>query len=318
MTGDGLAVRTDHLTRRFGPILAVDHLDFQVERGEVFGILGPNGSGKSTTMRMLCGLVEPTEGRAEVLGLDPATQPQQVKERVGYLAQQFGLYHDLTVQENLEFYAEIYGLPSTEWRDKFSKLLADAGLTGRERHLSGTLSGGLRQRLAFICTLLHRPQLLLLDEPTVGLDPTSRRLMWDLIYQQAGAGTAVIVSTHYMDEAERCQTLMFLQSGRMAALGSPAEIKALPFPGAIARLTTPTPGRLLLEVETYPEVREAGLYGGDVHIWLHDAAQAAAVVAHLRQRGFEAGDPVPVPPTLEDLFVGLTGERARRPEPADA
>ncbi|HKG94281.1 MAG TPA: ABC transporter ATP-binding protein [Gemmatimonadaceae bacterium] len=219
-----LAVETHALTRTFGALVAVDHLDLGIERGEVFGFLGPNGSGKTTTIRILCGLLRPTSGEATVVGYDVAREPELVRQSIGYMSQKFGLYEDLTVAENLDFYAAIYGLLGVERRERCAQLLDELGLTPRARQLVGTLSGGWKQRVALACATAHRPQMLFLDEPTAGVDPAARRTFWELIYDLAGGGMTVLVTTHYMDEAERCQRLAFLSRGRLIALGTPREI----------------------------------------------------------------------------------------------
>ena len=220
------AVETRELTRRFGPLTAVDRLTLRVERGEVFGLLGPNGSGKTTTIRMLCGLLQPTAGIAVVAGVDVTAAPEQVKQRIGYVSQRFGLYDDLTAEENLHFYAGVYGLRGAARRARVAEMAAFAGIGDRRRQLAGQLSGGWRQRLALACALLHRPALLFLDEPTVGLDPAARRAFWRAVYALAAQGTTVIVTTHYKDEAERCGRLALLSAGRLIALGAPAEVAA--------------------------------------------------------------------------------------------
>lgn len=219
------AVETRDLTRRFGAITAVDRLSLRIATGEVFGLLGPNGSGKTTTIRMLCGLLDPTAGTARVAGVEVTETPEQVKTRIGYMSQRFGLYEDLTVAENLDFYAGIYGLTRDTRRARTAELLGYLGLERRLHQLAGTLSGGWKQRLSLACAMLHRPALLFLDEPTAGVDPAARRSFWRTIHEIAQAGTTVIVTTHYMDEAERFDRLAFLSKGRLKAIGTPAEVK---------------------------------------------------------------------------------------------
>ncbi|HEU5300368.1 MAG TPA: ABC transporter ATP-binding protein [bacterium] len=226
MSAVDYAVKAEALTKRFGSFVAVDHVDLAIARGDIFGFLGPNGAGKSTTIRMLCGLLVPTSGRAEVLGLDAAREGEGLRGRLGYMSQRSSLYNDLTCEELLSFYARIYGLDAAERRRKVAGWIERAGLAGRERHLVGTLSGGWRQRLALGCAVLHRPELLLLDEPTSGTDPVQRREFWELIYRFADEGTTVLVTTHYMDEAEHCSTLAFIHSGRIIAEGTPEGIKS--------------------------------------------------------------------------------------------
>jgi ABC transporter DrrB family efflux protein len=221
---NGPAIRTERLRKAFGTLVAVDALDLTVERGEVFGLLGPNGSGKTTTIRMLCGLMEPTSGRAEVAGLDVAADPEGVRQRIGYMSQKFGLYDDLTVEENLRFYASVYGLRGEARTARIGEQIRDLGLQERRGQLAGTLSGGWKQRLALACATSHKPEILFLDEPTAGVDPASRRLFWDWIYALAKSGTTILVTTHYMDEAARCSRLAFLSRGRLIAVGTQEEI----------------------------------------------------------------------------------------------
>jgi ABC-2 type transport system ATP-binding protein len=220
------AVLARGLTKRFGDFVAVDHIDLTIQRGDIFGFLGPNGAGKSTTIRMLCGLLPPSDGQISVLGIDVVSQPEQIKPRIGYMGQRSSLYGDLTAVELLNFYARIYGLPEAVRRARVAGWIHRAGLQDVERRLVGTLSGGWRQRLALGCAVLHEPQLLLLDEPTSGTDPLQRREFWDLIYRFAEEGTTVLVTTHYLDEAEHCSTLAFIHGGRILTEGTPAKIKA--------------------------------------------------------------------------------------------
>ena len=221
---NGPAVRADGLRKAFGSLVAVDGLDLTIDRGEVFGLLGPNGSGKTTTIRMLCGLMDPTAGRAQVAGVDVVDDPEGVRRRIGYMSQKFGLYDDLTVEENLRFYASVYGLRGSERTARIAEQLRDLGLEERKRQLAGTLSGGWKQRLALACATSHEPEVLFLDEPTAGVDPASRRLFWDWIYQLAKGGTTILVTTHYMDEAARCTRLAFLSRGHLIAVGTQDEI----------------------------------------------------------------------------------------------
>jgi ABC-2 type transport system ATP-binding protein len=213
------------LTRRFGPVTAADDLTFEIGRGEIFGILGPNGSGKTTTIRMLCGLLRPSAGTARVADVDVVRDPDGVKSRIGYMSQKFGLYRDLTAEENLRFYAGAYGL-HREWRDRAAWAIEAMRLSGSEHREAGTLSGGNQQRLALGCAILHRPTVVFLDEPTAGVDPYARRLFWGIIRDFSDQGTTIVVTTHYMDEAERFDRLAFLSRGRLKALGTPAEVKA--------------------------------------------------------------------------------------------
>jgi ABC-2 type transport system ATP-binding protein len=227
VSGEGSAASTvviEGLRKEFGALVAVDHLDLTIRRGEVFGLLGPNGSGKTTTIRMLCGLMEPTSGRATVVGFDVAREAEQVRLRIGYMSQRYGLYDDLTAYENLRFYATVYGLHGAERDTRLEEHMAALGLTGRRDQLAGTLSGGWKQRLALGCATAHRPEMLFLDEPTAGVDPAARREFWASIYALAKQGTTILVTTHYMDEAERCERLAFLSRGKLIGLGTVQEI----------------------------------------------------------------------------------------------
>jgi ABC-2 type transport system ATP-binding protein len=223
--GDGpVAVRTMALRKVFGSLVALEGLDLDIRRGEVFGLLGPNGSGKTTTIRMLCGLLEPSAGQATVVGIDVAADPEGVRRRIGYMSQKYGLYDDLTVAENMRFFGSMYGLRGVKREARVQQLLDDLGLRPRATQMAGTLSGGWKQRLALACATAHQPDMLFLDEPTAGVDPASRRMFWSWIYELAGAGTTILVTTHYMDEAERCQRLAFLSRGHLIALGTVAEV----------------------------------------------------------------------------------------------
>jgi ABC-2 type transport system ATP-binding protein len=217
-------IETEHLSRRFGELVAVSDVSLSVRRGEIFGVLGPNGAGKSTTIRMLCGILDPTSGRGSVVGFDIATQAEAIKQRIGYMTQRFSLYEDLTVAENLTFYAGIYGVPFRARRARVAQVLERSGLTGRQKQLAGTLSGGWKQRVALASATIHEPPLLFLDEPTAGVDPVSRREFWEQIHRLAAEGTTVLLTTHYMDEAERCHRLSFIFHGELLDVGTPDEI----------------------------------------------------------------------------------------------
>jgi ABC-2 type transport system ATP-binding protein len=221
-----LAVETRAMRKVFGKLVAVDSLDLAITRGTVYGLLGSNGSGKTTTIRMLCGLLTPTSGQASVIGLDVASEGEAIRKRIGYMCQKFGLYDDMTVRENLQFYASIYGLRREELKSRTDDLLVELRLTQRVDQLVGTLSGGWKQRVALACATAHHPELVFLDEPTAGVDPAARRVFWELIYQLAAAGTTIVVTTHYMDEAARCQRLGFMSKGRLIANGTQDEILA--------------------------------------------------------------------------------------------
>lgn len=218
------AVHTEKLTKVFGSVTAVDNVTFDINRGEVFGVLGPNGSGKTTTIRMLCGLLTPTSGTATVAGFDVHTQSEEIRRNIGYMSQRFGMYEDLTVAENLDFYSSLYGLAGEEKRKRMDELFDELGLRPRIDQLVGTLSGGWKQRISLACAIAHHPQVLFLDEPTAGVDPAARRRFWDTIYQLAKGGTTILVTTHYMDEAARCQRIAFLSRGHLIAIGTSEEV----------------------------------------------------------------------------------------------
>jgi ABC-2 type transport system ATP-binding protein len=303
--GGPVAVRADHLTRRFGDVVAVDHVSFEIRRGEIWGFLGPNGAGKSTTVRMLCGILDPTEGTAEVLGLDVRRHREAIKQRVGYMSQRFSLWADLTVRENLEFYAGAYGLPPAEARRQVDRWLERAQLQDRADDRVATLPGGFRQRLALGCAVLHRPAVLFLDEPTAGVDPLSRRQFWELIHRFAEEGTTVLVTTHAMDEAEHCDRLAFLYGGRIIAEGAPDEIKRTRLDGVVLEVRTARPAEALRAVEGHPAVREAGLHGASLHVRVDDPAAAPSLAAFLEARGLAVDGVAAVSPSLEDVFVHL-------------
>ena len=220
----GPAVITRALGKRFGDLIAVESLDLTIQRGEVFGLLGPNGSGKTTTIRMLCGLLTPTSGDATVAGFDIRTESEQIRRSIGYMSQRYGLYDDLTAIENIRFYSTVYGLHGAEREARIAELMDELGLTSRKDQMAGTLSGGWKQRLALACSTAHRPEVLFLDEPTAGVDPAARRRFWELAYTLAKRGTTIVVTTHYMDEAARCQRLAFLSRGHLIAVGTPDEV----------------------------------------------------------------------------------------------
>lgn len=296
------AVITQDLTRRFGRFTAVDRVSFRIPEGSVFGFLGPNGSGKTTTIRMLTGILEPSEGSARVLGMDLVSEREKVRESLGYMSQKFSLYDDLTVQENLDFYAGLFSLPPARSRERIAEIVEMAGLLGRTNDLAGNLSGGLRQRLALGCAILHRPRLLFLDEPTSGVDPRSRRRFWDIIYGLAAEGTTVMVTTHFMDEAEHCDTIGFMFESRLIACGTPEELKAL-LPGTAWEIPSEDPIGLLERLKGTKGLIESSVHGRSVHLL---AETESAVV-------FESLGGRRIVPTLEDVFVHLVmNEREAR------
>jgi len=310
---DGYSVVAEDLTKQFDSFTAVDHISFSVPRGDIFGFLGPNGAGKTTTIRMLLGLLRPTEGRASVLGFDVVSQVHEIQQRIGYMSQRFSLYGDLTVKENLNFYGRTYGVTGQRLRERRQYALDMTGLHGRQDELASNLAGGFRQRLALACAILHEPDLLFLDEPTAGVDPISRRTFWDFLYELAEEGRTIFVTTHYMDEAENCRHLAFILGGRLIRQGTPAEIKDQmteqvleidcdQADRGLATLREATEaGRLILS--------ELALYGALIHAV---AGDVAALRPQIREILTEAGVAVRtmdvIAPSLEDVFIASVKE----------
>ena len=297
------------LERRFGDIVAVRDVTFDVRRASIFGLLGPNGSGKSTIIRMLLGILSPSGGSATVLGYDALRDAELIKRRVGYMSQQFSLYADLSVRENIEFYGRIYGLSEARIQERQTELLALTGLGDRIDQLAGTLSGGWKQRLALACSLIHSPEILFLDEPTAGIDPVARRQLWDLLFDLSAQGVTLFVTTHYMDEAERCTDVGYIYMSRLLVLGKPEELKSLPevTPPGTKRyeLRLPHPAERLSELRSLPGVIDATLFGETVHMMVEDRVTPAVLEGEFT---VPSGDLEirEIPPTLEDVFVTLT------------
>jgi ABC-type multidrug transport system ATPase subunit len=308
------ALAAHALTRRFGSLTAVDRASFTIERGEIFGLLGPNGSGKSTIIRMLCGLLRPTSGEAEVDGIDVVRHPDLVKPRIGYMSQRFSLYRDLTVHENLQFYGQVYGLRGVRLRSRRAAVVELLGLADYLDRLAGLLSGGWQQRLALACALLHEPRVVFLDEPTAGIDPVARRQLWDLLFELSAAGTTFLVTTHYMDEAERCTQVAYLYLSRLVSCGKPADLKALPVvhppQTRWLRLESPQSSRAYVLLRQTPGVLRATIFGEALHLLVEETLDAARLSAMLRAEGLSSTEPVAVEPSLEDVFVALTEEHA--------
>ena len=313
---DGPAVTATNLTRRFGDFTAVDRISFEVPRGQIFGFLGPNGAGKSTTIRMLCGLLEPSEGEGTVSGFDVHRQPEQIKQHIGYMSQKFSLYEDLTVEENIDFYGGIYGLSGARLTPRKEWAVAMSGLTDHRQSLTSLLSGGWRQRLALACAILHEPPIIFLDEPTSGVDPLSRRRFWDLIYDMADRGVTVFVSTHYMEEAEYCDRIALIYRGKMIALGTPQELKTGMMADHILEIQCPHPHEVMDDLAALPEVREVALFGAGLHVVVADADIAKrAIAAECERRGLQLQQIEQITPSMEDVFVSLI-EAEDRKEPA--
>jgi ABC-2 type transport system ATP-binding protein len=300
------AIETRGLTRRFGARVAVDGLDLAIPRARVSGFLGPNGSGKSTTMRMLCGLLTPSAGEAQVLGLSVPRDAEALRRRLGYMTQRFSLYEDLSVRENLAFLAAIHGLAPAEQRARSDELLARFGLAARADQLAGTLSGGQRQRLALAGAILHRPELLVLDEPTSAVDPQSRRDFWETLFELADAGVTVLVSTHFMDEAERCHELAILDRGRLVAAGPPGRLLA-ELPDVVIEVECEQPRAARARVEGHPAVRGAAQLGSRLRVLVDPAlAEPARVLEEALAAAGVAARARRAPPSLEDVFVAAT------------
>jgi len=300
------AIEVKGLTRRFGSFVAVNDVSFDVRKGEIFGFLGSNGAGKSTTIRMLCGLLKPTSGQATVGGVDVVRDPEGVKRRIGYMSQRFSLYEALTVDQNIEFFGGVYGLSPERLAERRAMVLEMAGLRGREGSLTRTLSAGWRQRLALGCAILHEPSIVFLDEPTGGVDPLSRRRFWRLIDDLSRAGVAVLVTTHYLDEAEHCHRVAIIQGGRMAALGTTGELKAIFADRPIFEIQTEQPVAAMQALDALPDVEKTSVFGTAVHAVLRARdATADDRAARLGQKGIAVRACVRVAPSLEDVFLDV-------------
>jgi len=299
------AIEVRRLTRRFGAFVAVNDLSFDVRQGEIFGFLGSNGAGKSTTIRMLCGLLRPSSGSASVGGLDVGRDPEAVKLRIGYMSQRFSLYEKLTVDQNIAFFAGIYGLPRERFAARREAVLEMAGLKGRESTLTGSLSGGWKQRLGLGCAILHEPPIVFLDEPTGGVDPLSRRRFWRLIDELAKNGTTVLVTTHYLDEAEHCHRIAIIHAGRLAALGTVPELKHIFAGRPILEVRAPEPVEAMRRLDEMPDVEKTSIFGAAVHAVMRSAdASPEAITARLAAVGVSSSCRL-VEPSLEDAFLDI-------------
>jgi ABC-2 type transport system ATP-binding protein len=315
LANDAIEVR--HLTRRFGQFVAVDDITFDVRRGEIFGFLGSNGAGKSTTIRMLCGLLKPTSGSATVGGIDVMRDPEGVKRRIGYMSQRFSLYELLTVDQNIRFFGGIYGLDEAKLAERRRFVIEMAGLAGRETTLARDLAGGWRQRLALGCAILHEPAILFLDEPTGGVDPLSRRQFWRLIDALSKSGVTVLVTTHYLDEAERCHRVALIHAGKLAAIGTTTEVKQVFAGRPILEVRADRPVEAMRQLDTFPEVEKTSLFGTAVHAVLRDAQVRREDIANrLRATGVVVKSLEAVTPSLEDVFLDVI-DRASGLPPRD-
>ena len=297
------------LVKKFGDFTAVNSVSFEVSSGEIFGFLGPNGSGKTTTIRMMLGLLQPNSGYIEVLGQKIDGLDQTIRTKIGYMSQRFSLYNDLTVMQNLEFYGASYGLANTLLQERIKESIESAGLNGKENTPTRDLSGGWRQRLALSVAIIHRPEIIFLDEPTAGVDPISRRAFWDLLYDLASEGVTIFVTTHYMDEAEHCHRLGFIQDGNIIAMGSPDEIKQNTFSNDVIQITPNDPAKTVEILTTLKSRKENSidgveLYGAQVHVYTVDAKKMKRVIAsELKRQGIKVKQIALVKPMLEDVFI---------------
>jgi ABC-2 type transport system ATP-binding protein len=310
MSENNQSVVIENLVKKFGSFIAVDHINLTTRRGEIFGFLGPNGAGKSTTIRMLCGLLTPTSGRAMVAGYDVRRQPESVRQNIGYMSQKFSLYNDLKVVENLRLFAGLYNVAADQVKERMEWALAMANLKGQEQLMTGTLPGGWKQRLALGCAVLHKPPIIFLDEPTSGVDPISRRLFWDLIHQMADDGVTVFVTTHYMEEAEYCNRLALIFRGKMVALGTPSELKQKSMRGDLLLVECEPLGPAVELLQSAPGVMDAAVFGSALHLVVQDADVAIPQLKQfLAEHNVALKRAEKIHPSLEDVFVSLTTRR---------
>jgi len=301
------SVVMEDLVKRFGDFVAVDRINLEIRKGEVFGFLGPNGAGKSTTIRMLCGLLTPTSGRAQVAGYDVSREPESVRQNIGYMSQTFSLYNDLKVIENIRLFAGLYSVPANRLRERIEWALGMANLKGQENLITATLPGGWKQRLALGCAVLHKPPVVFLDEPTSGVDPISRRQFWDLIHHMAEEGVTVFVTTHYMEEAEYCNRLALIFRGQIVALGTPSELKQKSMKGELLAVECEPLGSAVEVLQSAPDVIDAAVFGNALHLVVRDATAAIPQVKkYLSDRSIMVGRVEKIHPSLEDVFVSLT------------
>jgi ABC-2 type transport system ATP-binding protein len=294
------------LVKSFGELRAVDHLSFAVEKGEIFGLVGPDGAGKTTTMRMLAGIMPPESGSIHVAGCDVVADPEAVKSRISYMPQRFGLYEDLTVDENIRFYADLFGVPRKSREERVAPLLTICGMLRFRDRLAGNLSGGMKQKLGLVCALIHTPRVLLLDEPTNGVDPVSRREFWAMLYSLLGQGVTILNSTAYLDEAERCHRLALLHNGKLLLCDEPANLKAS-LPGAVLSIVTREGRRLRTELNGVAGVTGTVLVGDAIHVFVDDGERRLGEIrARLDSDRIEYSEIVQTPPTIEDVFVSAT------------
>jgi ABC-2 type transport system ATP-binding protein len=308
----------DQLVKRFGDFVSVDHVSFDVRPGEVFGLLGSNGAGKTTTIRMLCGLLTPTSGTGRVLGVDVSRDPEALKRRIGYMTQRFSLYDDLSVEQNLRFFGGVYGLKGKTFDDRRAWAVNMAGLEGKQDLLTRSLPGGWKQRLALACAVLHEPKVVFLDEPTGGVDPISRRRFWNLIDAMAGEGVTLIVTTHYLDEAERCDRIALMHAGRLVALGNVGELKEVFVGRAMLEVACPRPLVAQEQLERLPGILEVSVFGTRLHVVVKDGDEGRKqILAELERDGNAPAAVERIVPSLEDVFIHcIEAEEAQRGQKA--
>jgi ABC-2 type transport system ATP-binding protein len=310
---NNIAVSVQDLEKRFGAFVAVNKINFQVKKGEIFGFLGPNGAGKSTTIRMLCGIIGPTSGSGQVGGYDIIKEQYKIKEHIGYMSQKFSLYNDLTVEENINFYSGIYKIPQAEKKERRDAVIHEAGLEGMQRSLTSTLAAGWKQRLALGCALLHKPKIIFLDEPTSGVDPITRANFWGIIKGLANQGVTVFITTHYMDEAENCNRMVLIYHGTIIAMGTPQEMKTDNMKNEVLEITLPCAQNWLEKISQLEGVKEAALFGSNIHAVVYDSVKAMLGIKEFLQNENVKGSSVKkIVPSLEDVFVSAIEEYDQR------
>ena len=309
---DSWSVEVENLAKNFGGFTAVDHVSFAVKPGEIFGFLGPNGAGKSTTIRILCGLLSPSSGKARVSGFDVSQQAEEVKKCIGYMSQKFSLYDDLTVEENVDFFGGVYGVPQPLRDERKAYVLGMAGLEDRRRSMTRMLSGGWKQRLALGCAIVHEPPILFLDEPTSGVDPIARRIFWDLIYRLSEQGRTIFVSTHFMDEAEYCTRLALMYRGKIIAIGAPSALRESVTGHALLDLESAAPLQSMKALEGMEGILDVAVFGGGLHLTVREPEAAAQrILALLQREGIEVRRLEKIRPSMEDVFVAMIEQQER-------
>jgi len=302
------AVEVQQIGRKFKDFAALKDVSFYIPEGEIFGLLGPNGAGKTTMIRILCGIMLPSSGSAEVIGFDVTRHPNEVKKRIGYMSQKFALYNDLTGRENLDFYASIYDVPNKDRKARVDELIRMAEFDGQEKKLTRDLSGAWRQRLALSCAIVHHPSMIFLDEATAGVDPISRREFWDLIYKLAAEGVGVLATTHYMDEADYCNTIGMMYQGELIALASPERLKN-EMPGVLVQIESTRPAETVQFLSSLPQVMNVAVHGAQIHLTLAGEADISETRQRLNESGLNSSRWEVIQPSLEDVFISMVAQR---------